>query len=269
MIFIQHVRTVMPSFDDLLDSVSEEPTDTDIIGLAGYYLREIENDHPFATEQIRSVVEPSLRAINGDSIATFPSQLKDKGYFQRRDQQWDLTKDGLEYYSEMVALPADTEAPRSDDDLFISASPPDDDFYPALVGDINRSYRHHIYDATMILTRKLFENLLIELLRFRLGTSNHLEEFYIPDQGRFQPFSQLIENFSDHLDDFKPYDPDLDATFINQLDNFRTRANANAHSIQVDLSQGEIEALSEDANALATRLFRLHDQAKLDADQGN
>lgn len=257
----------MPSFDDLLDSVSEEPTDTDIIGLAGYYLREVEDEHPFATKQIRGVVEPSLRAINGDSVGTFPSQLKEKGYFQRRDQQWDLTKDGLEYYNEMVALLGDTEAPRADDDLFIDASLPDDDFYPALVDDINRSYQHHIYDATMILTRKLFENLIIELLRLRLGTSDYLEKFYIPNQGRFQPFSELIENFSEHLDDFKPYDPDLDASFVNQLDKFRTRANANAHSIQVDLSQGEIEALSEDANALATRLFRLHEQAKLDADR--
>jgi len=259
----------MPSFDDLLDSVSEEPTDTDIIGLAGFYLREIEDEHPFATKQIRGVVEPSLRAVNGDSVGTFPSLLREKGYFQRRDQQWDLTKDGLEYYGEMVALPSDTEAPRADDDLFISASPPNDDFYPALIDDINHSYQHHVYDATMILTRKLFENLIIELLRLRLGTNDHLEEFYIPDQGRFQPFSELTENFSEYLEDFKPYDPNLDASFVSQLDKFRTQANANAHSIQVDLSQGEIEALSEDANTLATRLFRLHEQAKLDADRGN
>jgi hypothetical protein len=259
----------MTPFDDLLDSATEDLTDPDVVGLAGYYLREVEDDYPFTTKQIREVVGPSLRAIPKESLSAYPSQLKDKNHFQRRDDKWDLTGEGLEYYSDLVEVPTSTDMPRNDDDLFISTTPPEDEFYSPLVEDINQSYQHHIYDATMILTRKLFENLLIEVLRLRLGTNDHLDTFFIPDQGRFQPFSQLIENFSEELDEFKPYDPDIDATFVNQLDKFRTRANANAHSIQVDLSKGEIEALSDDANALAKRLFRLREQAKLDADRSD
>lgn len=254
----------MPTFDDLLDSVSEDLPDADIIGLAGYYLREIEEESPFSTSQIRGIVEPSLRQVPKDSIGVYPSQLRDKGYFQRLDEQWDLTKEGLTRYRELVSIPTSQETPRDSDDLFITADPPHDDFYEPLVKDINRSYRHHIYDATMVLSRKLLENLLIEVLRLRLGTDKHLETFYIPSQGRFQPFSELIENFSDNIEEFRPYNPDLDASFVNQLDQFRTRANANAHSIQVNLSKGEIEALSDDANELVKKLFRLREQIRLD-----
>lgn len=263
----------MPSFDELLNSIPEdikqELTDRDVVGLAGYYLRKVEGEHPFATKQIRGVVEPSLQPVPNDSIGSYPSQLGEKEYFQRINGEWDLTEEGLNYYGKMVTLASADDAPRDDDDLFISVDYPDDDFYGTLVDDINRSYRHHIYDATMILTRKLLENLLIECLRLRLGTGEHLEAFYIPDQGRFQPFSVLIDNFGEHLGEFKPFDPDLDATFVSQLDQFRTRANANAHSIQVDLSPGEVEALSDDANSLSKRLFRLRTQARLDAERNN
>jgi len=254
----------MPTFDDLLDSVSEDLRDADIIGLAGYYLREIEDESPFSTSQIRGIVEPSLRQVPQDSIGAYPSQLRDNGYFQRRGERWDLTQEGLTRYRDLISIPTSQETPRDSDDLFITADPPNDDFYEPLVEDINRSYRYHIYDATMVLSRKLLENLLIEVLRLRLGTGEHLETFYIPNQGRFQPFSELIENFSDNIDEFRPYNPDLDASFVNRLDRFRTRANANAHSIQVNLSQGEIEALSDDANELARTLFRLREQARLD-----
>jgi len=255
----------MPTLDDLLDSVSEDLRDADIIGLAGYHLREIEDENPFSTSQIRGIVDPSLRQVPQDSIGAYPSQLRDEGYFQSRDNQWDLTQEGLTRYEELVSLRTSQETPRDSDDLFITADPPNDDFYEPLVEDINQSYRYHIYDATMVLSRKLLENLLIEVLRLRLGTDEHLETFYIPSQGRFQPFSELIENFSDNIGEFRPYNPDLDASFVNRLDQFRTRANANAHSIQVNLSQGEIEALSDNANELARTLFRLREQARLDS----
>lgn len=256
----------MPTFDELLDTTSEEElSDADVIGLAGYYLREIQEEYPFSTSQIRDLVEPSLRYIPSNSISAYPSQLKKKGHFQRRDNKWDLTKTGRSYYEDLVSITANQDAPRNSNDLFITVDPPEDKFYAPLVEDINLSYRHHIYDATMILTRKLLENLLIEVLRIELGHANHLETFYIPEQNRFQPFSELIENFSEHLEQFRPFMPDLDATFVNDLDTFRTRANANAHSIQVDITQAEIEALSDDADQLVRRLFRLRKQLELAA----
>lgn len=123
----------MPSFDNLLDSIPEDLrkdlTDRDVVGLAGYYLRKVEEEYPFATKQIREVVEPSLRPIPIESLTTYPSQLKDKGYFQRIGSQWDLTKDGLDYYGNMVSLTSATDKPRDDDDLFISVDHPYDDFY--------------------------------------------------------------------------------------------------------------------------------------------
>lgn len=256
----------MTSFDDLLDSVEESMSDRDVVGLAGFYLREYENTHPFSANELWEVIEPSLFHIPQDSFRAYPSQLRQKGWFQKHDSRWDLTGDGLSHYQKLVTLKTGEETPRETDDLFITASPPDDDFYQPLVNDINRSYRYHIYDATMILTRKLLENLVIELLRTRLGATDNLETFYIPRQGRFKPFSVLVENFGEHIEQFQPFMPDLDSDFIDRLDSFRTQANATAHSIQVDISQSEIEERGTTANDLVRVLFRLREQVRLEAE---
>ena len=49
-----------------------------------------------------------------------------------------------------------------------------------------------MYQSTTILLRKLFENLLIDLLRTKYG-SQKVEFFYNTEQNRFLEFYQLIK----------------------------------------------------------------------------
>jgi len=257
----------MTTFNQLVSSVEGDLADHDLVGIAGYYLREIDGEHPFSVSDLRDVIEPSLHPIPSDSLPSYPSYLnRQKGYFQRRDDKWDLTASGLEYYGELVTIPVLEDQPRPETQLFIDATPPEDDFYKPLVVDINRSYQMHLYDATMILTRKLFENVLIELLRAEVDMATELDAFYIKEQNRFQPFSQLLIEFEDRLQQFRPYIPELDSEFVDALNEFRHQANAKAHSIQVDISQADIEARSERTTALTTTLFRLRKQVALAAD---
>lgn len=132
-------------------------------------------------------------------------------------------------------------------------------FYPDLVQNINRSYDSEIYDATLVLTRKLLENLLIDILRERYGTAR-INLYYEPDSSQFQNFNTLIRNFDKNQDDFKHFSDEVDDDLIRKLDSFRQNANAEAHSIHSNLSESEIESYQADAEYLTKVLLDIHNK---------
>lgn len=113
-----------------------------------------------------------------------------------------------------------------------------------------------VYDATLVLTRKLLENLLIDVLRSRYGTER-LVLYYDTDTRRFKPFYELVTNLEDNLDDFQHFSSELDGDFIDDLNSFRQTANRGAHSLEVDIIDDEIEKYGEKATRAARVLFRL------------
>jgi hypothetical protein len=131
-------------------------------------------------------------------------------------------------------------------------------FYPVLVENINKSYRLGIYDGTLVLTRKLLESLLIDILRKQYGT-DEIELYYNPDEALFQQFNDLIDNFDDNIADFKHLCGSLDDEFIDELDTFRQSANAEAHSIETNLSEDDIDQYRNQARHTARVLFRIYD----------
>lgn len=129
-------------------------------------------------------------------------------------------------------------------------------FYPGLVEDINRCYSLGIYDATLVLTRKLLENLLIDVLRDKFGT-DRIQIYYRSNNGRFQNFSTLIENFEDNLIDFEHLSGGLDSDFIDELNAFRQYANAEAHSIETNITESEMRDYRVQARHASQVLFRV------------
>ena len=129
-------------------------------------------------------------------------------------------------------------------------------YYPDLVDDINQCYNIGVNDATLILTRKLLENLLIDILRKQYG-KQEIHLYYRPDNHRFQNFSTLIDNFEVNLSDFQHLSGGLDSDFIDQLNAFRQDANAEAHSIETNITEDEIESYREQARHASRILFRV------------
>lgn len=105
-------------------------------------------------------------------------------------------------------------------------------FYRNLIREINYAYSYQLYTSTYICLRKLFENLIIELLRTNFGTAE-LELYYREDRNRFQDFSVLLQNLSDKTPDFSQYTGGFDQRFFQFLLDFRERANSNAHTIDI------------------------------------
>ncbi len=122
-----------------------------------------------------------------------------------------------------------------------------DTFYKKLVNEINEAYDYELYVATWVLLRKLFENLLIELLRAQFKTSR-LELYYNKPEGRHHDFSLLIDNLEINSDTFKPYTKEFNNEFLTFLNTFKERANAAAHSIEAFITKDQIEQSKEKIN---------------------
>jgi len=167
----------------------------------------------------------------------------------------------LEKYQALQAL----EKGQSDIELIIPSINPEsyididnttDDFYNDLIDNINQCYQVEVYDGTLVLTRKLLENLVIELLR-REYPKSYVQMYYIPEQQRFRNFSDLIEVFEYRLKDYQSYSNGVDGELIKNINRFRDSANSDAHSIVRNPSKEKVDDLGEDAEYAAKVMFRI------------
>jgi len=117
---------------------------------------------------------------------------------------------------------------------FIKVAWTPDDFYKKLIDEINQVYAFGLSLSLSVLIRKLFENLIIDVLRRKYGTSE-LELYYNPSKRRFQDFSVLLKNFDSKLSDFHYITSSLDKTFVRTLNSCRETGNSAAHSIDTNL----------------------------------
>jgi hypothetical protein len=111
-----------------------------------------------------------------------------------------------------------------------------DKFYDKLVFEINNAFRFGLLTATIVMLRKLFERLIIDLLRTKYGIGQK-ELWYSEDDGGFHSLSKLIHNLRPKLEDFKPYDffklNREKENFGNFLCRVREEGGAGAHSVYV------------------------------------
>jgi hypothetical protein len=127
-------------------------------------------------------------------------------------------------------------------------------FYPDLVEDINQCNRIGVNDATYVLVWKLLENLLIDIFRDQYGK----QEIDLLENRRSRTFNDLINTFEENLDDFQHSSGGLDSDFINELDAFWQNANAEAHSIETNITKDEMKEYREQARHAVQILFRVN-----------
>ena len=255
-------------FETYLEHSTTDLNTKQKVGLAFYYLIEEENKSPVEVREVSELLKYSPANVNQNSVRAYPSQIADQdGHLKPIDDEgYLLTTPGRSYYEDLVDLPNKPTSPR--EDQFIGLTRPDEEFYGPLIDEIETAYRYHLYNSTLVMTRKLFENLLIDILRGHFGVSEKEKRdlYFNDDRAMFRDFSVLVDNFEVNLDEFRPYMPDLDSEFIDSLNQFRHRANASTHSITVEIDGPTIENVSEDASDISKRLFRLREQVKIAAE---
>ncbi|MGD0406403.1 MAG: ATP-binding protein [Candidatus Bathyarchaeia archaeon] len=114
-------------------------------------------------------------------------------------------------------------------------------FYGKLEEEINICYLNSLPNATMVLSRKLIENLVYEALYTKYPKDIELR-YYIK-KGRALDFSILLENLESKMPDFKNEQRDLLSKLLELIKPFRTAANGKAHNIMDYL--GTIEDLDK------------------------
>ncbi len=151
------------------------------------------------------------------------------------------------------SIPIKTESKEN----FVELTHPDY-FYQKLESEINSCYTCGAYTAVLVLSRKLLENLVIDVLRKKYGqnTKRDVEMYFGTDEGRFHDFTFLLKNLDEQKNDFK-IDKEIINQFLRLIKPFRKNANSKAHSI-VHLIDKKEELKQFDVQKLASLLIRLY-----------
>jgi hypothetical protein len=129
-------------------------------------------------------------------------------------------------------------------------------FYPGLVYEINLCYRVKADEACVVLSRKLIENLLLDIL-MRRYTTKKVDIFYDTEHRKHRGFGLLIEEFSERSEDFDQYTTASQDDIVDLMRDIKYSGDASAHSIEEEFTSDELEELSEKGTRAAELLFRL------------
>jgi hypothetical protein len=104
-------------------------------------------------------------------------------------------------------------------------------FYDRLEDEINIAYSHpELPNATLMLTRKLIENLVYNLLEYKFG-GQKIYLYYDTAHRRAHDFGTLLDNLKDHKQEFDIDQHDLIDKFLGMAQPFRRDANAKVHKV--------------------------------------
>jgi Histidine kinase-, DNA gyrase B-, and HSP90-like ATPase len=115
-------------------------------------------------------------------------------------------------------------------------------FYKPLEEEINQAYRSNLPNATLMLTRKMVENLLYNLLERKFP--DRIVLWYDINRGRANDFSDLIANLENNVKKFSPDEKELIERLLLLIKKFRREANSRTHRVILYMDAvGELDAL--------------------------
>jgi hypothetical protein len=137
-----------------------------------------------------------------------------------------------------------------------------DSFYVSLVDEINTTFKKKLWTSTMVLLRKLFENLLIEMFREKyISDPEKVNLFYNKKEHQFRSFESLKNSLfdKDNLIDFEPYDPMIykDRNFKGFLEKIKIEGNKNAHTMEIIHNPEKIKVMRDAINEYSALLCRI------------
>lgn len=244
------------NFDWYLESFDDEAGAKEHSALAVYYLEKVEGRNSVSQAGVRSLIQDSHSTFSPTGISRYFQRLKDDKWLASVGEvEYRLTPLGKKEVEERIDDVSLVDT-REEDDRFIDTNTFEGDGrYEQLVADINECYRHRIYDATLVLTRKLFEDLVYQILQTHYG-GDDVQMFYDQENSRHYTFDGLLTNLQDAVTDVRRHSRDLDTAMVEELRDLKDEGNEGAHSIRVDFDDGEVEEWSSTATRMA---IVLHD----------
>lgn len=129
-----------------------------------------------------------------------------------------------------------------------------DHFLKKHINEINRAYTRHCYTCVFVLTRKVLENLIIQILKTKFPTERDL--FFDKSRGRNHDFSVVLDNLFRKRTAFDHDKKEAIERLNQKLKPFKNDANDKAHSLyHVVEGPGEVDEWNLDTIfALLTRI---------------
>jgi len=245
-------------FNELVREYNPD-TQKETLCLAIFYLENFEDGSSGASrEDIYELIESAKVSIPRRNISAYLHQMKGDEIVNQGDDVVALSIDKERSLQENTNI---GEIKNGRQEKFVNFSDTTEDFYQNLLEDINRSHKQGLDDATLILSRKLLENLVLDILRLRYGLdSENRELFYNTEKGRLRSFSELIENFKQNIEDIGYFSDRLDEELIREIDDLKGRGDASAHSIEVNVSEEAIQDYKTRLNPVVDVLFYVKKQ---------
>lgn len=244
------------AIDYLLDHFDNDAGHKEEVALIFYYLENEVGNNSITQADVRDVIRSSRSAVSTSSVSTYFARLKDAEWISESRDGYILTHEGEDEVEFLLADDA-LEGPRPEEDRFIDSDIFEEDRYQKLVADINASYQHHIYDGTMVLTRKFFENMVFEILRGEYSGED-TQMFFDQENQRHYSFDELLNNLKIGVPDLKRFTKEgLDREMVENIRDLKDKGNKSAHSIRVDYDEGEVEELSPEATRYAEVIYEV------------
>lgn len=238
-------------FNQLLEHFDEDAGQKEKIALAIYCHEGQQNPPKIKPRTVKLAVQRSRASISISSVSTYLRRLQKKEWIKPiEDDSYRLTHTGRD----QVEVLLDGEAldnPRDEEDRFLNMDNFDEDErYAKLVEDVNKSYQYRIYDATMVLTRKFFEDIVFEILKTHYA-GDDVQMFYDQENSQHHSFDDLLSNFKDGVPALRRYSRELEREMVEELRDLKNEGNTGAHSIRVDFTDEEVEDWSSEATMIA------------------
>lgn len=253
----------MYSFSQFLDGTNAD-SNRDVVGLAIYYLHSYGGEDTVVVQDIRDLFNINELSMSETAVAAHVAELHEEGLITQSSQEsmqsaYFLSRAGFRIFGRLAGEWGQYGAR---DGRFIDTDQVDDDDYELLVTNINRSYRNGINDGTLVLTRKLFENLIIDVLRTEFG-GVRIDLYYNTDHGRFHGLGGLCGSLRSEISNLNHYSRQLDSDLVDRIEEFKERGNSQAHSIRIGVSDDKLEAMRDDATELTEALWNLREEVRL------
>lgn len=250
-------------FEELVRK-SDYSNQKELVGTAIYYLEEYGDSDTVTTSEVRNLFKTSRVSMSENGVAARIKDLRESDLLTKAGEenqvyQYRLSIDGFDYFKNMCE-------PQEDDQVregrFLKIDDIEEEYYEKLVGDINKSYQYGINDGTLVLTRKLFENFIIDILRAEYGGQG-IDLYYNTEKGRFHGLGTLCGKLDDKSSDLDHYSRHLDNGLVARVEQFKEHGNSQAHSVRVNISDDELEDMSTEATELTKILYDIRDEVRI------
>jgi DNA-binding PadR family transcriptional regulator len=255
------------NFDRFLENFDSDSGQKEQIALIIYYFEQHEGFDDVTQADIKGVIRGSRSTINTSTVSQYISRLRDNNWITSTENDgYRLSNPGRQGVRELLDEAAIVDH-RDEDERFVDTDVVDDERYDVLIEDINDCYRYRIYDGMMVLTRKLFEDMVFQILKTHYaGKQNDM--FYHQANGQHYSFDDLLTNLKDGIPTLRMYSRELDQSLVEEIRDLKEEGNSGAHSIRLDFSDEEVDDWSDDATRFTEILYEVLSGARI-ADQQN